>query len=109
ERARFEVARNGRFLAELYPERRRYRVGGRETTEAAIRTTWLADLYVVIGDPDGAGGFATRLYFNPLVPWIWIGAFVMVLGGGVSLSDRRHRVGVPERKAALVREAEASV
>ncbi len=109
ERARFEVARNGRFLAELYPERRRYRVGGRETTEAAIRTTWLADLYVVIGEPDGAGGFATRLYFNPLVPWIWIGAFVMVLGGGVSLSDRRHRVGVPERKAALVREAEASV
>ena len=107
-RARFEVARNGRFLAELYPERRRYRVGGRETTEAAIRTTWLADLYVVIGEPDGAGGFATRLYFNPLVPWIWIGAFVMVLGGGVSLSDRRHRVGVPERKAALVREAEAS-
>ena len=109
ERARFEVARNGRFLAELYPERRRYRVGGRETTEAAIRTTWLADLYVVIGEPDGTGGFATRLYFNPLVPWIWIGAFVMVLGGGVSLSDRRHRVGVPERKAALVREAEASV
>jgi cytochrome c-type biogenesis protein CcmF len=108
ERARFDVARNGRFIAELYPEKRRYRVGGRDTTEAAIRTTWLSDLYVVIGDPDGTGGYATRIYFNPLVPWIWIGAFVMVLGGGVSLSDRRHRVGVPDRKAALWDEAEAS-
>jgi cytochrome c-type biogenesis protein CcmF len=31
------------------------------------------------------------------VPWIWIGAVVMVLGGGLSLSDRRHRVGAPTR------------
>ena len=34
-------------------------------------------------------------YHNPLVPWIWIGAVVMALGGCVSLTDRRFRVGVP--------------
>ena len=35
----------------LYPEKRKYWVQGSETTEAAIRTTWLADIYVAIGDP----------------------------------------------------------
>jgi cytochrome c-type biogenesis protein CcmF len=44
-------------------------------------------------------GWTVRLYHNPLVPWIWIGAVIMVLGGLVSLTDRRHRVGVPMRKA----------
>ena len=68
------------------------------TTEAAIRPTFLGDLYAVIGDPDGEGGFVTRLYFNPLVPWIWVGALVMMLGAGISLTDRRYRIGAPARK-----------
>ena len=39
----------------------------------------------------------TRIYFNPLVVWMWIGALTMVLGGIMSLSDRRFRVGAPAR------------
>ena len=45
-----------------------------------------------------------RLYHKPLVLLIWLGAVVMVLGGALSLSDRRLRVGAPKparRKAAL--------
>jgi cytochrome c-type biogenesis protein CcmF len=38
-----------------------------------------------------------RLYYNPLVPWIWLGAAAMALGGLVSLTDRRHRIGAPRR------------
>jgi cytochrome c-type biogenesis protein CcmF len=38
-----------------------------------------------------------RFYFNPLVRLIWIGAIVMSLGGLLSLSDRRLRVGAPRR------------
>jgi cytochrome c-type biogenesis protein CcmF len=68
-----------------------------QTTEAAIHTTWLADLYAVIGDPDGEGGWSVRIYHNPLVPWIWLGAILIVVGGGVSLTDRRLRVGAPRR------------
>jgi cytochrome c-type biogenesis protein CcmF len=33
------------------------------------------------------------------VPWIWLGAAAMALGGLVSLTDRRHRVGAPARRA----------
>jgi cytochrome c-type biogenesis protein CcmF len=109
QRGTFEVTRNGRPVATLYPAKRFYPVQRQTTTEAAIHTLWIADLYAVIGDPDegsresGApafplrndGAWAARLYFNPLVPWIWLGALIMAFGGGLSLTDRRHRVGAP--------------
>jgi cytochrome c-type biogenesis protein CcmF len=99
-RAIFTVTRDGREIAILTPERRFYPVQGTQTTEAAIHTTWLADLYVAIGDPAEGGGTAVRVYHNPLVPWIWVGSIVMMLGGAVSLSDRRHRIGAPSRRRA---------
>jgi cytochrome c-type biogenesis protein CcmF len=51
----------------------------------------------VLGDPLKDGAYSIRLYFNPLVRLIWIGALVMFLGGAISLSDRRLRVGAPKR------------
>ena len=95
---RFAVSRDGRPITVLTPERRSFPVERQTTTEAAIHTTWLADIYAVIGEGDEAHGWTVRLYHNPLVPWIWIGTVLMVLGGLVSLSDRRHRVGVPARR-----------
>src|SRR3546814_10593320 len=50
ERARFTVSRGGEEIAQMFPEKRLYDVRAMPTTEAAIRTTFLADLYVVIGD-----------------------------------------------------------
>jgi cytochrome c-type biogenesis protein CcmF len=96
-RGTFEVTLDGRDVARLTAERRFYPVRNMTTTEAAIHTTWFADLYAVVGDADGKGGWTVRLYHNPLVPWIWVGAVLMALGGIVSLSDRRHRVGAPAR------------
>jgi cytochrome c-type biogenesis protein CcmF len=100
--ATFTVSRDGRPVAVLTPEKRLYDVQGNETTEAAIHTTGLADLYAVIGDPDGRGGWTVRIFHEPLVPWIWAGVLIMVAGGALSLSDRRLRVGAPirRRKAA---------
>jgi cytochrome c-type biogenesis protein CcmF len=95
------VTRDGEFVADLYPERRQYFVQPMPTTEAAIRSGFLADLYAVIGEPNGNGGWTVRVYHEPLVPWIWFGALVMVLGGLTSLSDRRYRVGAPVKAAAV--------
>jgi cytochrome c-type biogenesis protein CcmF len=98
-RGRFTVRHNGDVVAVMEPEKRFYPVQGTTTTEAAIRTTATGDLYAVVGDTDEASGTTvTRLYFNPLVSWIWIGALIMVAGGLLSLSDRRHRVGAPARR-----------
>ena len=98
QQGRFLVTRGGREVALLTPERRIYDVANRPTTEAGIHTTGLADLYSVIGEPDGEGGWTVRLYHEPLVPWIWAGCIIMVLGGLTSLSDRRLRVGAPQRR-----------
>ncbi len=103
ERARFTVIRDGAIVTVLEPERRQYMVQPMPTTEAAIASGWTADLYAVLGEPDGAGGWIVRLYHEPLVSWIWAGAALMVLGGLVSLSDRRYRVGAPNRGPAPAR------
>jgi cytochrome c-type biogenesis protein CcmF len=99
-RGTFRVEAGGEPVVILRPEKREYDVQGRPTTEAAIYSTVAGDLYAVIGDAAKEGGFVTRLYFNPLIPWIWAGAAIMVLGGLISLTDRRHRVGAPTRKKA---------
>ena len=100
ERARFIVTSGGKPVTVLAPERRFYPVQRQQTTEAAIHTTGLADLYVVVGDSDGKGAWTVRLYHNPLVPWIWAGCLIMALGGGLSLTDRRLRVGAPKQRLA---------
>ena len=105
ERGRFEVTRGGRAVAGLFPEKRVYPVSGTPTTEAAIPHHLAFRSLRVLGDADGEGGWSTRIYHNPLVPWIWLGAVTMALGGALSLSDRRHRVGAPRR----VREAAAGM
>jgi cytochrome c-type biogenesis protein CcmF len=99
DRARLTVTTaEGAFVALLDPEKRLYPVRAMPTTEAAIHSTAMADLYVVIGDSDGQGGWTVRIFHEPLVPWIWAGALIMVLGGLISLSDRRLRVGAPTRR-----------
>ena len=98
ERALFEVTRNGRRVTELISERRFYPVREQQTIVAGIRTNLLSNIYVVLGDSNGEAGWAVRLYYHPLVPWIWLGALTMALGGFVSLSDRRFRIGMPSRQ-----------
>ncbi|MGB0750214.1 MAG: heme lyase CcmF/NrfE family subunit, partial [Magnetospiraceae bacterium] len=94
----FRVTRDDETITTLHPQKRQYPVSQRDTTEAGIYSLFLGDLYAVIGDKSGdQGGYVTRLYFNPLVAWLWMGAAVMVLGGILSLSDRRLRVGAPAR------------
>ena len=97
--ATLRVAREGRTVTVLHPERRFFPTQRTTTTEAAIRTDGFADIYAVLGEErDGAA--VMRLHYNPLAPWIWLGALVMAVGGSVSLLDRRTRVGAPARAKA---------
>jgi cytochrome c-type biogenesis protein CcmF len=97
----YTVTKDGVPVTLLTPERRNYAQPPQGTTEAAIHTTLTGDLYTVIGEPDGAdGAFVTRVFIEPFVPWLWAGVLLMGLGGLVSLTDRRFRVGAA-RKPAL--------
>ncbi len=92
------LSRDGKEIALMHPEKRFYPVARMPTTEAAIDSGFLRDVYVVIGDPQDGGGWAFRSYVKPLAGWIWGGAILMALGGGFSLSDRRYRVAAGARK-----------
>ncbi|MFA5951324.1 MAG: heme lyase CcmF/NrfE family subunit [Hyphomicrobium sp.] len=98
----FDVTRGGVPVARLAPAKRLYDAPPQPTTEAGIHASWRGDLYVVMGDQQPEGAFAVRLYFHPLVRFIWIGSLIMFFGGAVSLSDRRLRIGAPVRSRPSV-------
>jgi cytochrome c-type biogenesis protein CcmF len=98
-RAEITLLVDGREVMRMAPQRRFFPIGRTTTTEASIRTNFVRDLYAVLGE-ERDGQAVLRLHHNPLAPWIWFGAFIMALGGGISLSDRRIRIAAPNRKAA---------
>ncbi len=94
---RFDVTRGLRPVTTLEPTKRIFTAPRQATTQAAIYNALAGDLYVVLGDALDGGGYVVRAYFHPLVRLIWIGALVMGLGGLLSMSDRRLRVGAARR------------
>ncbi|MDG1858679.1 MAG: heme lyase CcmF/NrfE family subunit [Emcibacteraceae bacterium] len=99
-RAEFDVRKDGGEMQKLFPESRVYLTPPMPTTEAAILSTFMGDLFVVIGEANSAeyDQWAVRLYFKPLQVWLWAGVAIMVLGGFISLSDRRFRTGTIKGK-----------
>ncbi|MEA2953389.1 MAG: cytochrome c-type biosis protein CcmF [Alphaproteobacteria bacterium] len=93
--ATFTVRSNGTILGTMEPGKRSFPSRGSATSEAALMTRGVSQLYLSLGEPNPDGSIAVRLYHKPLVLLIWLGAIVMFLGGGLSLSDRRLRVGAP--------------
>jgi cytochrome c-type biogenesis protein CcmF len=86
---------NGDLLGVMEPSRRTFPARNMATTEAALMRRGVSQLYLSLGDPDSDGTVPVRLYFKPLVLLIWLGAVIMFVGGGLSLSDRRLRIGAP--------------
>ncbi len=88
---------SGVFLT-LHPSRRFFTAQKVITNDAAIHTNFVRDIYVVFAAEPATGGAELRLNDHPMAPEIWLGGLVMALGGFVSLSDRRLRVGAPARR-----------
>ena len=97
----FTVTRGGALVEDLVSEKRNFRPSGMQTTEVALRETLAGDLYIVMGDRHDGEGRNMRISFNPLITCIWLGALIMFLGGAISLTDRRYRIGAPKRAATL--------
>jgi cytochrome c-type biogenesis protein CcmF len=75
------------------------------TTEAALMSRGVSQLYLSLGDANKDGSVPVRLYFKPNVLMIWLGALLMFCGGALSLSDRRLRIGAPRPARAKVKPA----
>jgi cytochrome c-type biogenesis protein CcmF len=101
--AHFTVRKGGAVIGIMEPSKRVFPSrDGMSTTEAALLTRGFSQLYLSLGDSNADGSIALRLYHKPLVLLIWLGAVVMVLGGALSLSDRRLRIGAPKPAARIV-------
>ena len=104
------VRSGGDEIGRLQPSKRTFAARASATSEAALLTRGVSQLYLSLGDPGPEGSVTVRLYHKPLVLLIWLGAAVMFLGGALSLSDRRLRIGAPKpaqpRAAALAEAAE---
>ena len=101
--ARFTVRKGGTVIGIMEPSKRTFPSrDGMSTTEAALLTRGASQLYLSLGDNNADGSIAVRLYHKPLVLLIWFGPVLMALGGMLSLSDRRLRVGAPKPAAKIV-------
>ena len=76
---------NKKIITKLKPENRYYPITNIFTTEASIHTNLIRDLYIVLGEGNKGDGWTVRIYYNPLVIWIWIGAFTIFFGGLISV------------------------
>jgi len=102
--ARFTVRRDGEVIGVLEPSKRTFPQRQMSTTEAALMTRGVSQIYLSLGETAADGAIAVRLYHKPLVLLIWLGAVLMAFAGALSLSDRRLRVGAPKparQKTAL--------
>jgi cytochrome c-type biogenesis protein CcmF len=97
--AKFTARSGGAAVGVLEPSKRSFGARNSSTTEAALLTRGVSQLYLSLGDVNEDGSVAVRVYFKPLVLLIWLGAIVMMVGGALSLSDRRLRVGAPKPAA----------
>jgi cytochrome c-type biogenesis protein CcmF len=94
--AKFTVRQDGNVIATMEPSKRTFPSRQSSTTEAALLTRGVSQLYLSLGDPGDDGSIAIRLYHKPLVLLMWLGAVAMFFGGALSLSDRRLRIGAPK-------------
>ncbi|WP_369178606.1 heme lyase CcmF/NrfE family subunit [Candidatus Thiodubiliella endoseptemdiera] len=88
-----DVAYEGDKIATLKPEKRQY-VTGMPMTEAAIDPSLFRDLYVALGESLGNGAWSLRLYYKPLIRWIWLGGLLIALGALLAAFDKRYRLKV---------------
>jgi cytochrome c-type biogenesis protein CcmF len=93
--ALIDVTRGGKPIAILKPQKRHFWVQQTDNSHAAISVSWSRDLFVAMGNPLGKGAWSMRIQYKPLVRYIWLGAFVMALGGLIAATDRRYRAAVP--------------
>jgi cytochrome c-type biogenesis protein CcmF len=92
--AEMRISRDGKEIGVVLPQKRRYRVQTNPMTEAGIDSRWNRHLLVSMGEPLGDGAWSLRLQFKPMVRFIWMGAFVMALGGIIAIFDRGYRLRV---------------
>ena len=86
--------KNKNYITSLKPQNRYYPITKTFTTEASIHTNLSRDLYLVLGEGNLNDGWVVKIYHNPLVIWIWIGALIIFTGGIVSTRNNFKKIKI---------------
>jgi len=95
--AQLQVWRGGELQQYIYPGRQLYRsFADQPASLISITTYGLTDLYVFLANWQGPSQATIRVFINPLVPLVWLGGLVMLLGGIICWwpARRKRRVDV---------------
>jgi cytochrome c-type biogenesis protein CcmF len=87
EWAIIDVYQNGRKIDNMTPQRLVYKASNQPSTKPDIHSTFKEDLYLVYEGQNDKGQPVIKAHVNPMVIWIWIGAWIMVLGTGLCLVE----------------------
>ena len=87
EWAIMEVYQGGNLVRTMTPQRIFYKANQQASTKPDIHQTLKEDLYVVYEGQNDKGQPIIKAHVNPMVMWIWIGAWVMILGTALALVE----------------------
>jgi cytochrome c-type biogenesis protein CcmF len=87
EWALLDVYQNGKFQRQMAPQRIFYKASQQASTKPDIDQSFKEDLYLVYEGQNEKGQPVIKAHLNPMVIWIWIGAWVMILGTGLALVE----------------------
>ncbi|MBC7461914.1 MAG: heme lyase CcmF/NrfE family subunit [Thermoleophilia bacterium] len=81
-RAVFDVRRGGTNLGQMKAGRDFYPASGELSNEVAIEHEWLRarDVFVSMDRITETGAITVKVFINPLVPLLWLGGIIIVLG-----------------------------
>ena len=87
EWALIDVHQNGKFVRQMSPKRIFYKASQQASTKPDIDQGFKEDLYLVYEGQNDKGQPVIKAHVNPMVIWIWIGAWVIILGTGLALVE----------------------
>jgi cytochrome c-type biogenesis protein CcmF len=94
------VFKNGKRLGTYQPEKVFYGNWEMPSSEVAIISSPIEDLYIVLSawEDDGRGTFIVKV--NPMMNWIWAGSFLIVIGSLFAVWNGKHQNITPRYTGA---------
>jgi cytochrome c-type biogenesis protein CcmF len=104
-----DVSKNGRPLGVFEPEQRFYIASRQGASNVAIRRGINEDLYLNFAGSNGGQKVVLQAYVFPLVDWIWVGYWVVLLGTIICLIPSKSRLVYPRTEVVGIAGKHAKV
>jgi cytochrome c-type biogenesis protein CcmF len=104
------ATKSGQEIGTLRPEQRFYTAARQPASMVSIRRRLNEDLYINFAGASNDGkGYVIQAYVFPLVSWIWIGYWVVLIGTVICLIPDKVRLAYPRTQVVSVAGAHAKV